>query len=70
MDEMVANKMRWFAKGFYTVEKENGKIRIFNLQVDMRGIVNIGDKKAPTKGYFEISTDAGKSVLSSGSIKE
>ena len=65
----VAEEMRWFAKGFYTVEKENGKIRIYNLQVDMRGIVKIGNKKAPTAGYFEVSNKNGKSEFSSGSIK-
>ncbi len=69
IDKNVAEKMRWFAKGFYTVEKENGKIRIYNLQVDMRGIVNIGDKKAPTVGYFEISNKNGETQFSSGSIK-
>ena len=69
IDERVADKMRWFAKGFYTVDKENEKIRIYNLQVDMRGIVKTGDKKAPTAGYFEISNISGQSAFSSGSIK-
>lgn len=68
IDEDVADKMRWFAKGFYTVEKEAEKIRIYNLQVDMRGTVKIGDKKAPTKGYFEVSNRNGETVFSSGSI--
>ena len=35
----------------------------------MRGVVKIGDKKAPTAGYFEISSRNGKSEFSSGSIK-
>ena len=69
IDENMANKMRWFAKGFYTVEKINETIRIYNLQVDMRGVVNIGTKKAPTKGYFEISNRNGESIFSSGSLK-
>ena len=30
------------------------KVRIYNLQVDMRGVVKDGNKKAPTVGYFEI----------------
>ena len=68
IDRKVADKMRWFAKGFYTVEKENGKIRIYNLQVDMRGIVKIGNKKAPTAGYFEVSNQNGRFEFSSGSI--
>lgn len=69
IDRKVADKMRWFAKGFYTVEKENGKIRIYNLQVDMRGIVKTGNKKAPTAGYFEVSNQNGRLEFSSGSIK-
>jgi inner membrane protein len=69
IDRNVADRMRWFAKGFYTVEKANDKIRIYNLQVDMRGIIKDGDKKAPTAGYFEISTANGISELTSGSIK-
>ncbi len=68
IDSNVADKMRWFAKGFYVVEKENEKIRIYNLQVDMRGIINNGDKKAPTAGYFEISNKNGRTEFSSGSI--
>ena len=68
IDEKVAEKMRWFAKGFYTVEKVNDKIRIYNLQVDMRGIVKDGNKKAPTVGYFEIQNINGETVFTSGSI--
>jgi inner membrane protein len=70
IDKNIADKMRWFAKGFYTVAKENEKIRIYNLQVDMRGIIKIGDKKAPTAGYFEISNGNGTSKFSSGSIQK
>jgi inner membrane protein len=69
IDENVAEKMRWFAKGFYTVEKENENIRIYNLQVDMRGIIKNGAKKSPTAGYFEISDQNGTTRFSSGSIK-
>ena len=69
IDSNIAQKMRWFAQGFYTVEKENETIRIYNLQVDMRGVVEIGNKKAPTAGYFEISNKDGKTEFSSGSIK-
>lgn len=64
----VAETMRWFAKGFYTVEKVNGKVRIYNLQVDMRGIVKEGNKFAPTVGYFEIETVNGKTIFNSGSV--
>ncbi len=51
----LVNKMKWFAKGFYTVAKDKEKIRFYNLQVDMRGIIHTGDLKAPTAGYFEIT---------------
>jgi len=70
IDAKVADKMRWFAKGFYTVEKENGKIRVYNLQVDMRGVVKNGDRKAPTIGYFELENVNGQTVFSSGSVGE
>lgn len=65
--EMV-EKMRWFAKGYYTVAKEGNNIRIYNLQVDMRGIVNNEEIKAPTKGYFIIEPFGNAEYrLSSGS---
>lgn len=44
--------MKWFAKGFYTVEKDGDRLLFYNLQVDMRGIVNTKNGKAPTMGYF------------------
>lgn len=47
------DRMTWFAKGFYTVEKNNDTFLIYNLQVDMRGIVNNDSVYAPTKGYFK-----------------
>lgn len=68
IDKNIADKMRWFAKGFYTVEKENDAIRIYNLQVDMRGIVKNGDKKAPTVGFFEITNRNGEIEFSSGTV--
>ena len=63
----AADKMRWFAKGYYTVVDDGEKIRIYNLQVDMRGIVADGIRKAPTVGYFEIIPKAdGQFLFSSG----
>lgn len=44
--------MKWFSKGFYTVEKEGDRLLFYNLQVDMRGVVNTNNGKAPTMGYF------------------
>jgi inner membrane protein len=64
----VAATMRWFAKDFYTVDKVGGKIRIYNLQVDMRGIVDMGDKKAPTHGYFEVGATGDENSFSSGTV--
>jgi inner membrane protein len=69
IDESVGDKMRWFAKGYYTVEQINEKIRIYNLQVDMRGGIKNDTQKVPTAGYFEISKKDGETVFSSGSIK-
>lgn len=64
--DYIADKMRWFAKGFYTVEKVNDNIRVYNLQVDMRGIIREENKTFPTAGYFEISKNGD---FSSGSHK-
>lgn len=55
LDPELIRTMRWFAKGFYAVQKDGDKIRFYNLQVDMRGIFNNGDIKAPTLGYFEVA---------------
>ena len=70
VDREIADKMIWFAKGFYTVSGDDNQIRFYNLQVDMRGMVNNEKIKAPTKGYFLITKfEDGKYVLSSGSHK-
>jgi len=50
----LVDRMKWFAKGFYTVEKDNDQLRFYNLQVDMRGIIENDSIKAPTAGYFVI----------------
>ena len=54
LNPILSNKMRWFAKDSYTVEKSGDKIRIYNLQVDMRGIIKNDSIFAPTAGYFEV----------------
>ncbi len=64
----IARKMRWFAKGFYTVEKEGDRIRVFNLQVDMRGPVQVNGHLSPTKGYFELTNRGGEIMFSSGTL--
>ncbi|WP_053002440.1 metal-dependent hydrolase [Kordia jejudonensis] len=70
IDQHVATKMRWFAKGFYTVTKQHDTIRVYNLQVDMRGIVIEGNQKVPTVGYFKIVRQNGTFVFSSGSVQQ
>ena len=63
----LVDRMKWFAKGFYTVVKNEDEILFYNLQVDMRGIVRNGDTKAPTVGYFKIiSLSEGDFRFSSG----
>ena len=68
VDKEVADKMKWFAKGFYSIDEYQEKIRFFNLQVDMRGIIKTDSSKAPTAGYFELSKNGDK-VFDSGSIR-
>ncbi|NNF36089.1 MAG: metal-dependent hydrolase [Saprospiraceae bacterium] len=55
MDDKLVDRMKWFAKGFYTVAESNGKIRIYNMQCDMQGVRQYGDYSAPTAFYFEIT---------------
>ena len=55
IDAELASILKWFSKGFYTVEESNGKIRLYNMQCDMQGIRTYGDYKAPTAFYFEIT---------------
>lgn len=53
LDPEVTATMRWFAKGFYTAEADGDTIRVYNLQVDMRGMTLDRNPAAPTKGFFE-----------------
>jgi len=55
LDPYLVDRMKWFAKGFYTVTEHEGKIRLYNLQCDMQGIRFSGNTKAPTAFYFEIT---------------
>lgn len=56
VNPILAAKMRWMSKGFYTVEKAGNNIRFYNLQIDMRGVIKTDSLHAPTAGYFEITT--------------
>lgn len=67
IDEELVDRMKWFAKGFYTVVEKDGKIRIYNMQCDMQGIRMFREYKAPTASYFEIlPKENGQYELSSG----
>lgn len=70
VDTEMANTMRWFAKGFYTVDKVDNEIRIYNLQVDMRGVIFDGKKLVPTAGYFKLYPNNGKTEFGSGTIRK
>ena len=70
VEQHMAAKMRWFAKGFYTVTKNKDTVRVYNLQVDMRGATMEGNIKVPTVGYFKIVNKNGTSEFSSGSIQQ
>lgn len=62
--------MKWFSKGFYTVEKTEEGVRFYNLQVDMRGMVLDREPSAPTVGYFQIAQHKdGAFDYSSGALK-
>jgi inner membrane protein len=61
--------MKWFSKGFYTVQKRQDTLLFFNLQVDMRGMVSTPDFDAPTQGYFWSTKNSdGKFTHGSGSL--
>jgi inner membrane protein len=66
LDPKTADIMQWFAKGFYTLDNQNGKIQFYNLQCDMQGIVDLGSHKAPTVFYFEMEEMNGDTVLKTG----
>lgn len=70
VDPEWANTMRWFSKGYYTVEALGDTTRFYNLQVDMRGMVLNRTPQAPTKGYFEYAPDGtSKFYFGSGALK-
>lgn len=67
LDPYLVDRMRWFAKGFYTVAEYEGKIRLYNMQCDMQGTRHFGAYVAPTASYFEITPKAnGDYELTSG----
>lgn len=55
LDEELVGRLKWFAQGYYTVAKHDGKIRVYNMQCDMQGVRTFGKYKAPTAFYYEIT---------------
>ena len=71
LNPLVVVRMKWFAKGFYTVVKDGNKIRFYNLQVDIRGIIENDGIKAATAGYFLLTPlPDGHFKFDSGSHKQ
>lgn len=68
IDPILAERLKWFAKDYYTVARSENGIRFYNLQCDMQGIQDLElGEKAPTAFYFEVvKSDAGESRLKSG----
>jgi inner membrane protein len=50
----LAERLKWFAQGYYVVAESEGKIRVYNMQCDMQGVRHYGDYLAPTAFYFQI----------------
>lgn len=55
LDVELVDRLKWFAQGYYTVAKHDGKIRVYNMQCDMQGVRTFGKYKAPTAFYYEIT---------------
>ena len=55
LDPGLVHKLKWFAQGYYTVAKKDGKTRVYNMQCDMQGVREFGGYKAPTAFYYEIT---------------
>jgi inner membrane protein len=68
VDPLMADRLKWFAQGYYTVAEQDGIIRVYNMQCDMQGVRTYGDYKAPTAFYFSLTPNEADSKyeLSSG----
>ncbi len=67
IDPRMADRLKWFAQGFYTVAEKDGAIRVYNMQCDMQGVRQYGDYKAPTAFYYQVDLNKdGTYELSSG----
>ncbi len=66
LDEYTVDRMKWFAKDFYHVVAQGDSLLFYNMQVDMQGIHDLGQRKAPTRGYFILDNNKGGKLISSG----
>lgn len=67
LDTHLVDRIKWFAKDYYHVVQEHDTILFYNMQVDMQGITELNDRKAPTRGYFIIVNQPdGSYILGSG----
>lgn len=71
LDNELADRMRWFSKGFYTLAKRENKIRVYNMQCDMQGVRSYGNYTAPTAFFYEITLNPdGSYILNSAMHKD
>ena len=66
LDEYTVDRMKWFAKDFYHTVEHGDSLLFYNMQVDMQGIQDLGQRKAPTRGYFILENRKGGKLISSG----
>ena len=66
LDEYTVDRMKWFAKDFYHTVEHGDSLLFYNMQVDMQGIHDVGQRKAPTRGYFILENRKDGKLISSG----
>jgi inner membrane protein len=58
IDSQLADRLVWFAQGYFVAAESEGKIRVYNMQCDMQGVRHFGDYLAPTAFYYEVTPHA------------
>lgn len=66
LDAYTIDRMKWFAKDFYHVVEQGDSLLFYNMQVDMQGIYDLGQRKAPTRGFFILENKKRGKLISSG----
>ena len=66
LDAHTIDRMKWFAKDFYHVVEQGDSLLFYNMQVDMQGIYDLGQRKAPTRGFFILENKKRGKLISSG----